>query len=635
MVSDQRCRFECNPDADVTCWRKTWRDYDNCIWHTDLAGKSESELTGVRSEQPERLDGAMLQGVQFTGEISFKNCTLDNANFQESIIADTSFQNASIKNATFGDPDFSVGRKPSSNRPTVGATTDKRDPKTRITNADFRDSCLDNADFSGARLSSVSFDNASARGANFSAVQLSETRLPTMLTGAQLRGIDLAGADLSSHTVDGADFSGANLSGTTLSKNISDTKFEGSMMNGVTTEDSNRSASSDPMLSNLNLKGVLLSGAEFTRLTAEYISAEAMTARGTQFQSTTFRHCTFEDAYLTGSNLRNSTFSDGNTFSVLDLKNADLTHADLAGQSLIHTDCSNIDAASANFSESNLTGSDFTGAMLHDADFAEATASGAIFTSANLERARFTEAELFDTSFVGAKLYGTKFAGVQIGGKIDFGPKVVYDPTYDAETTIIAKVLGRTSSNKLDQSDSRNHNNESTTEASQQTQLQKAITTYHSIEQLCRTHGLPEQEAHYFVRRQEMQRLQHHAKGRTIRKYRALLSRNVLLYGESPERLILTAAGIMSTAAVVYPIGGWLIQDGEPVQYPNTISILPGEYASVLIDSLYFSIVTFLTLGSSEFQPIGIGRWIAVIQTGLGALLLALLVYVYGRRASR
>jgi len=647
MVSTDRCRFESDTESSIACWRETWQDHDRCVWHTEESGKPVSALIEARAAHGERLDSAVLRDVEFTNDISFEDCILDNADFRGSVLDKISFNNASLQGALFGGLDKPSPITQSPEHPRIGTVTSIDGKYTQIKEADFRDSNLDTADFSDVQFRRVSFKNASARDADFSRVTLIETRLPSDLEDATLQQIDFAGADLSGYNLDGANLRHANLSGAILPKKITGAVFEGSRMNGITTGLPEEQIGFETVFTDLNLDGVVMSGATLSKLIADSVSARALTARGAQFQSATFQHCDFEDAYLTGSNFRYTNFSAGNTLLILDLRNADLTRANLANQSLTNTNCTNITAPDADFSNSNISGSDFSGSMLQNTDFSGAIASQTDFDRTDLERARFTEAELFNSSFIHAKLYATTFAGIQLGDETKFGKKVPYDPSFGSESSFFKRwvnnIIGRsynsssktpTTNNETKREDSAKTNRETRTPP-----LRKAITTYHSLEQICRSHGLPELEAHYFVRRQEMQRLQHRAKGRTIRKYRALLSRNILLYGESPERLILTATGIVSTAAFVYPLGGWLMNNGEPLRYPSnsvtTASTDLATYLSVYIESLYFSTVTFLTLGANNIQPIGFGRWLAVTETALGALLLALLVYVYGRRASR
>lgn len=56
----------------------------------------------------------------------------------------------------------------------------------------------------------------------------------------------------------------------------------------------------------------------------------------------------------------------------------------------------------------------------------------------------------------------------------------------------------------------------------------------------------------------------------------------------------------------------------------------------MLWESLYYSTLTFTALGFGDFRPVGtLGQLLTVLETASGALLLALLVFVLGRRAAR
>ena len=50
-------------------------------------------------------------------------------------------------------------------------------------------------------------------------------------------------------------------------------------------------------------------------------------------------------------------------------------------------------------------------------------------------------------------------------------------------------------------------------------------------------------------------------------------------------------------------------------------------------DSLYFSTITFTTLGYGDFRPLeGLGRILAGSEAFLGAIMMALFVYTFARR---
>lgn len=91
-----------------------------------------------------------------------------------------------------------------------------------------------------------------------------------------------------------------------------------------------------------------------------------------------------------------------------------------------------------------------------------------------------------------------------------------------------------------------------------------------------------------------------------------------MLYGESPKRVILSS--------LVTILGFTLLYQGVGELEPAPTSI--GE-------TLYFSVITFTTLGYGDFHPAtGSTQFLASVESLVGALLMALLVFVLGRRAT-
>lgn len=163
------------------------------------------------------------------------------------------------------------------------------------------------------------------------------------------------------------------------------------------------------------------------------------------------------------------------------------------------------------------------------------------------------------------------------------------------------------------------------------THLRKAASSYHSIENLARHNTLPQLQSEAFVRRQEMHRLQYAKKRQFWKWLRASVARITLLYGESPWRVIGASLGVILLFGLVYPLGGFRgAGSGEVIQVSSV-----NEWIASLPDGIYFSTLTFTTLGFGDFQPAGWGKWLATAETALGATLIALLVFVLGRRAAR
>jgi len=103
-------------------------------------------------------------------------------------------------------------------------------------------------------------------------------------------------------------------------------------------------------------------------------------------------------------------------------------------------------------------------------------------------------------------------------------------------------------------------------------------------------------------------------------------------YGEKPMRLISTAIIAIISFAMLYAVVG-LQYNGEINNLAKTSS--PTEIIEVFSNAIYFSTVTFTTLGYGDFTPVGFSRLIASIQAITGSFTVALFVVVFVRRMTR
>jgi len=287
-------------------------------------------------------------------------------------------------------------------------------------------------------------------------------------------------------------------------------------------------------------------------------------------------------------------------------------------------------------------GVDFSETRMNDATFKNSDLSGAIFSNSKLHNVNFessllNRSSLYDADLRGAKLLGALLGDSQINEGTQFlgNPKnesndnntvwdtikeiresdyCVYDPDYKGETN--------------------NHTSHSIDDA-------KAV--YRKIEELARSSARPELLSKCFVRRQDLQQKQYWEERKKadnrleslisiIRGSRAKVARETLLYGESPWRVITGSTFSIILIALLYPLDEWLQPaGGEPITYSRILDGEPG----LLFESLYFSTLTFTTLGMGDYEPMGLGQVLATINTTIGAVLIALLVFVLGRRAAR
>ena len=112
-------------------------------------------------------------------------------------------------------------------------------------------------------------------------------------------------------------------------------------------------------------------------------------------------------------------------------------------------------------------------------------------------------------------------------------------------------------------------------------------------------------------------------------------------YGESPRRVIRFALIIIFLFAILLNISGIvnsdrtnliieIIKENQGDGY--TLRYL-GPILESFLNCLYFSVVTFTTLGYGDFQPaVGLSRFFVSLESIIGAITMALFVYTFARR---
>ena len=115
----------------------------------------------------------------------------------------------------------------------------------------------------------------------------------------------------------------------------------------------------------------------------------------------------------------------------------------------------------------------------------------------------------------------------------------------------------------------------------------------------------------------------------------------IFQYGENPWRVIRFAFIIIFLFAIILNFSGIvnsdrtnliieIIKENQGDGY--TIRYL-GPVLGSFLNCLYFSVVTFTTLGYGDFQPaVGLSRFFVSLESIIGAITMALFVYTYARR---
>lgn len=114
-----------------------------------------------------------------------------------------------------------------------------------------------------------------------------------------------------------------------------------------------------------------------------------------------------------------------------------------------------------------------------------------------------------------------------------------------------------------------------------------------------------------------------------------LLSKTVDLfcgYGEEPLRIIGFTLLLIFVYALFYMLSG-LRYEGEIIQLNLSLGFTQNMWH--LFDAIYFSIVTFTTLGYGDIAPHGFSRFLAATEALIGSFTIALFVVVFVKKMIR
>ncbi|WP_415889344.1 ion channel [Neptuniibacter sp. SY11_33] len=172
-------------------------------------------------------------------------------------------------------------------------------------------------------------------------------------------------------------------------------------------------------------------------------------------------------------------------------------------------------------------------------------------------------------------------------------------------------------------------------EAFQQNKVQDAVSLCQEAEEVariirkqCEKEGLFEIAGHFFKKEMIFRRYQ-----MPMYSSRRIISKGVDLfcgYGESPIRVVMFSVCLILLCALVYFFLGTTASN--PIYSDST-----GATAIFLefLNAIYFSVVTFTTLGYGDIAPIGLARFVAAVEAFLGSFTMALFVVVFVKKMTR
>jgi uncharacterized protein YjbI with pentapeptide repeats len=394
--------------------------------------------------------------------------------------------------------------------------------------------------------------------------------------------------------------------------------------------------------------------------------------REAEFHRTVLRRAEFPEASLFGAKfpdafLREAEFPEANLRRAK-FSDADLRYAKFPDAHLYRTEFSKADLfrakfpdaflREAKFPEANLCEVNFARTVLRGANFSEANAQGTEFSEADLQGAKFRPAcvrkdspeehgtsdplgasledaqledgtDLRGADLSGARLYQTAFRDVRINDETTFGIddeglhgkacRYEYDKRTDVSTN------GNVS------------------------RFRAAAWTYRRLESLFELNAMNERARNAHLRKEESHRAQSeqrikddsqplNARLKSLGQYvAASFNWYVHRHGESVKRLLGVSGLMIFLCGIVYASAGVARQNPETMYRITQADLAqPGAAFVDLINGLYFSIITFSTIGYGDFYPASpVSRLLVGVESLAGALFIALFVFVLGRRVAR
>lgn len=370
-----------------------------------------------------------------------------------------------------------------------------------------------------------------------------------------------------------------------------------------------------------------------------------------EFDEIDFSHTRFDHVQFDGE----TTFADA-AFTHTEFEDADFSDATFEQADFRHATFDQVTFRDANFlRESHFENANFgDSAVMTDTQFNRGDFSNAALQWATLEDADLSNTILFGTDLRGSSIAGTQFNGAQI----DDDTEILGDPTNEQteghEYSLAALLTKRRciyDPQATFGEDTRQDISNQVKGNLTQTDLRdRARRVYRTLESLGQQAARPQLEARSFVRRKGVARRQYRADARNKTQYtiaeraiatfqwmRAEVSRSIFLYGESPWRILGWSGVFMLVFGVIFAFGGHIETASNSITQvtPAMIGSAPVTFLSAVVESIYYSMLVYTTLGFSSYQLAGAGKALGVVEAVLGIVMASLLVFVFGRRASR
>ena len=241
---------------------------------------------------------------------------------------------------------------------------------------------------------------------------------------------------------------------------------------------------------------------------------------------------------------------------------------------------------------------------LYHADLSEAHLFGADLRHASLMKADLCGANIHLSNLKDANLLGIKLDGTKLDNVI-WGDLILQEKQASAPSQRLPR-------------------------EQQQDYLQQAEEIYRTLRLETESQGLFQTAGRFFRKEMTMRRLQMPVY--SIERNISALVDLFCGYGELPLRVLSFSLIIILFCGILYNIIGL----GDAGGYLGwQVGVGLKQNLLTLLECLYFSIITFTTLGYGDLVPVGYSRVVAAVEAFVGAFTIALFVVVFVKKMTR
>lgn len=267
------------------------------------------------------------------------------------------------------------------------------------------------------------------------------------------------------------------------------------------------------------------------------------------------------------------------------LKHADLRHVDLVN----HHHKTGFDFSYADFYRANLFGAHLFNINLNKASLMKA----------ELKNANLNCASLIETNLLGVRWKNAKIENIQIGKKLS--QEVL------AQQSLKDKKIKKAND-----------------------YFEQAEEIYRDLRKHSEQEGIFILSGNFIQKELTMRRMQ--MPPLSLKRITSKIVDLFCGYGEDPLRIVGISMLMILFCAILYTFTG-LNYQGVYLAYSAEQTATENFY--FFLSSLYYSVVTFTTLGYGDFTPVGISRAIAAIEAFTGSFTIALFVVVFVKKMTR